>query len=249
MNKHSLTGKISFILLNIGFILFILTLIIAQLSSNIYHDNIVSKDTSANIILLILFILVLASFITSLIVVIRKNNSDVLNIITLSITSFIFILFLVVFIWYYAFSVNVMKGVVTNFGLFSVPVISTPMGKEINLYEQRFLIVNTDSIISQYGKHFGFNYVIQGEPDKRQVQIMIVIKTPDAKQNYDNNKFLITKYYKNISLNEINYWGYKIGNNEKLKPGRWQIDIWCNKIKLITKSFIIVPSGTDFKMI
>jgi len=238
MKKHSIWGIISISLLILGLISFIPFTINDELSKYIYHPSLQFSDNLNNLIIAIMLLCLLLSFITGLVAIFMRNSKKTLPLISISILSmFIFIFF--VFLIDSVFPINVKYGVVTNYGIFNVPTIKISKNINKELPEQRVLLKNTNIITGKIGTIIGFNYVIAGEPDEKEITLKEVFNYPDSGLIINNSKVTADTFYTNVKLNKLNFLEYTIEHDYELVPGSLKIDLYYKGKKLLSQDFLI----------
>jgi hypothetical protein len=185
----------------------------------------------------VLIISALISFLTGVIGAFQKNTKKIFPTISLSITGFILFLFLLILLEEAILQYNVKEGTITNYGVFDIPTVQINNKKTKSLFEKRSLVKNTDEIKASIGTRFGFNYVIDGEPNSKSIRIMKIINYPEPGIMKGGKIIDSDTSYFSVFMNSMKYTGYKFNYDYEIIPGVWEIEIWYNQNKLLSKKF------------
>lgn len=243
MQKNSILGIISFIWLVCGFMLLIPVSFGTHLEKYVYHN---SFGFTGNILPLLdigLIISFAGCLITGVVASFKKDTKKTLSTISLSALASVSLLLLLAVLPPALFSENVAYGVVTNYGIFDIPSVKLKNGVKKTLYEERFLKSNTKEIPAVLGTRFGFNYVIEGEPDDEEVFIKRIIRYPQPGMITGGKARLAdtSAYY--VSLNKLRFFGFLFERDYELVEGLWQIEFYYGGKKLFSQDFHIIKGN------
>jgi hypothetical protein len=235
--KHSLYGKISFVALIVGLVIFIFKLADLSISKYSFYDRIPLLDTLSSCMGVVLIASLGISFLAGLVSMFQKNTNKMLPTISLSVTIAYIFLILLMLVQQATYIYHIEEGIITNYGVFEIPSKKVDSTKTIRLYEERILKANTDEIPASIGTTFGFNYFIRGEPKGESIEIMKITKYPIPGLQRNNKFILSDTIYFSVTLNTLKYSGFSFNRDYELVPGKWEIQMWYKGNKLLFKIF------------
>ena len=100
----------------------------------------------------------------------------------------------------------------------------------------------TDRIPPSMGTSFGFQYVIYGPTKRRPVDVQHVIRVPEPGMRSPGGK--VHKEIRSSDQAVIGrkvLHGYAFDESWEIVPGEWIFEVWRNDVKLISKSFVVLP--------
>lgn len=195
-----------------------------------------SFDTSLIVIFVVLFI---ASFITSLIGLLREAQNKTFPLMALSVHIFIMIIVVLIVSEPYLLQKKIEDCVVTNYGIFHIPIEKERDGKNYFKYEKRKLIENTHKIPAKLGSSFGFHFILSGQPDEGEVKLMKIIQYP---AQGINDGVSITKRdtsFISVTLNKMRYTSFNFEYEYELVCGHWEWELWYKAEQLLEQGFDI----------
>ncbi len=241
-NQHSRYAVVSFITL-LATVLFLTSgLTASQLTKYSFFEHNSILTTVKQALAVGVIVCCLTSIVTALIALFRKGNSPILPTISLTVVSFAAFVLLWELATEQILVSHAEKGVISNYGLFRIPTTTVHDSQAVSLYEQRFLVANTDTIPAVIGTRFGFNYVITGEPRDGNVSIVKITKYPDPGMRRNDGLVHADTTRFSVSLNTLRYTGYRFDHDYELIPGKWQFEIWHDRKMLLSQAFVAVTT-------
>jgi len=107
------------------------------------------------------------------------------------------------------------------------------------LVEKVNVITQTDSIPAKVGKHFGFWFVVKGEPKGEEILITFVNLLPGLKNPKRDEVLYEEKYTSKVRIGEPSFKGYSFDFDWEAVPGEWAFQIYYEDKKLAEKTFIV----------
>ena len=235
--KHSIFSRISFACLIATLIFIVLIVVRFALEKYSVYGRAPAAGKIGPLIVAGFFVFSINSLWTGVVGASQRDTKKILPTISLSILSFILFIVTLIVVNQAAYVYHVQNGVVTNYGIFDIPTTRIDSTRSDYLYEQRFLKANTDKIPALIGTHFGFNYVIPGEPTEEYIRIMKITKYPEPGLQKRGRTVLSDTVYFSVKLNEQTYSGFRFDNDYELIPGKWEFELWYKGNKLLSRSF------------
>jgi Domain of unknown function (DUF3859) len=192
-------------------------------------------------------LLALISIVTGIMSLTKKENNKILPTISLSTASFCIYVMLVFILKDTSKVIFVEKGTATNYGIFDIPTQQNDSTKNRYLFDLRYLKENTDSIPALKGTHFGFNYVISGNPKFDYVDIKKVTKYPEPGLKKNNKYIHSDSSIISVSLNDLHYSGFQFEYDYELIPGKWEFEMSYKGSKLFSKAFNVYSINSNSK--
>jgi hypothetical protein len=105
----------------------------------------------------------------------------------------------------------------------------------------RFLDVTSD-IPGVLGTEFGLQYRVNSTPKGRPFEVTSIILFPEGGLTDEKGKVYkqATETF-SIALGERTFYGYGFDEPWEIVPGKWVIQIWHNKSRLVQKTFNVLP--------
>lgn len=114
----------------------------------------------------------------------------------------------------------------------------TARGAWKSVYKIR-LIARTDSIPANVGTHFGFWFVVQGEPKGKEISVLFVNRLPGLKNPSQDAVVREEKYTSTVKLGEPSFKGYLFEYEWEAVPGEWIFEIHFEDKKLSEQKFFV----------
>jgi hypothetical protein len=107
------------------------------------------------------------------------------------------------------------------------------------LVEKVNVIAQTDSIPAKVGTHFGFWFVVKGEPKGEEILITFVNFLPGLKNPKKDEVLYEERYMSIVRIGEPSFKGYSFDFDWETVPGEWTFQIYHEDKELAKKSFVV----------
>ena len=200
-------------------------------------DSVNENDSLQNITTTIFIVFALASILTAILSIVRKEGNKVIPTISLTTASLSVYFLLVVLFRETHKEILVESGSSTNYGIFEIPSTNVDSAKTVTLYQLRYLKQNTDSIPAISGLRFGFNYVISGKPAFEYVKISKITRYPDPGLKRNGKYVHSDSITISVRMNDISYSDFRFDYDYELVAGKWEFEFSYKGTKLFSKIF------------
>ena len=152
------------------------------------------------------------------------------------------------FVWTTAIaqeSVTVQSAEMVDYGIYKieltgdhVPVASTGAGAVQPAY-RAVLVTTTNQIPSTIGNCFGFQFILHGTPDGALADVIIKVNHPAFRKpdgSVSGNSDAVPWRYR---IGEKVGYTYTLDHDWEAVPGKWSIEIWRGKERLVGKEFVV----------
>jgi hypothetical protein len=101
------------------------------------------------------------------------------------------------------------------------------------------LTAQTDSVLADMKTHFGFWFVVKGEPVGEEITVTFVNQLPGI-QNPDEERVIYEeKYNSTVKIGVPSFKGYMFDYSWEAVPGEWIFQIYYENQKLGEKRFVV----------
>jgi|GEM_PF-1379933 len=120
----------------------------------------------------------------------------------------------------------------------SIPVKTTANGS-IQPITTEILLLQTNHIPYKLGTTFGFTFIINGHPDKAPINVEVIIRHPAFKKTDGTMTTSIDRVPWTYEIGEKSGYMYTLDNDNEMVSGKWSMELWHNKKKIIGTSFLV----------
>jgi len=140
---------------------------------------------------------------------------------------------------------------VVGYGIFETSSItrgenftSSSIAKD-NVKGVRF-VEYTNNIPAHIGLNFGFQYVINSQPQGKKILVTSVIKFPEAGlQRPKGRLYKESRDTHEVTIGHKSLHGYGFDEDWEMVPGTWVFELWYKDARLIKKTFNVSLSDKD----
>ncbi len=161
------------------------------------------------------------------------------------------LIFLIVGLFYFSATVSAKEtqihGIdILEYGIYTTNKTKTTEvpnlpGEKGRLIKEVTFAVETDRIDAFIGTHFGFRFVIKGEPKGKKVDIKFVTIFPASglRDSKRGKIFYKSEYVNSLEIGKKWLKGYGFDEEWELVPGKWTFQLWHEDRKLAEKTFTV----------
>ena len=107
---------------------------------------------------------------------------------------------------------------------------------------QAVLVAETNQISATIGNCFGLQFILRGTPDGAWADVVIVVNHPAFKKpdgTVSGNSDRVPWHYR---IGEKVGYTYTLDHDWEAVSGKWTIEIWRGKERLVGKEFLVTPA-------